>query len=172
MRRAAILAAGAIALGIAACSSVPADSRIGVFAPDRAQFPPIADFLDHRCGSLDCHGNSQRNLKLYGCEGLRLSSMDVPGCRRQVAGGVDTTGAEYDASFRSIVGLEPQVMSAVVKDGGKHPEYLTFVRKARGEESHKGGALVVPGDDQDKCIASWLTGQTDTDSCTSALMNH
>jgi hypothetical protein len=43
------------------------------------------------------------------------------------------------------------------------------VRKARGTEAHKGGQLITPGDDQDKCITSWLAGATDTTSCVNAF---
>jgi hypothetical protein len=152
---------------LVACSGVPDNARIGVTAPDETQFAPVSALLDHRCGSLDCHGTRQRNLIIYGCEGLRLDDAGVPGCRR--SGGVDTTAAEMDATYRSLVGLEPAVMSAVVQGKGQSPDLLTFVRKARGQESHKGGALIVPGDSQDICIASWLSGATDTDACTKAL---
>ncbi len=152
---------------IGACSSPPADARIGVVAPDRAQFAPVAGYLDHRCGSLDCHGSARRNLVIFGCEGLRLGDAAVPGCRRM--GGTDSTEEEIDATFRSVVGLEPAVMTAVVNGKGEHPELLTLVRKARGQESHKGGALVVPGDAQDVCVASWLSGATDADACAAAV---
>ena len=75
---------------------------------------------------------------------------------------------EHLATYRSLVGLEPTVMSAVVDGHGAHPELLTFVRKARGLEAHKGGSLITPGDDQDVCITSWLAGQTDLNACSSA----
>jgi hypothetical protein len=164
-----VLSAFPLAALLLACSAVPDNARIGINQPDRTQFEPVGNFLDHRCGSLDCHGSPQRNLVLWGCEGLRLDPMDVPGCRRM--GGKDTTEAELDASFRSLVGLEPAVMNQVVADKGQHPELLTFVRKARGEESHKGGALIVPGDAQDTCITSWLADATSVSSCTQALQN-
>ena len=151
---------------IGACSTPAEDARIGVAIPDRAQFAPVAGYLDHRCGSLDCHGSARRNLVIFGCEGLRLGDADVPGCRRM--GGTDSTADEIDATFRSVVGLEPAVMTAVVNGKGEHPELLTLVRKARGQESHKGGTLVVPGDAQDVCFASWLAGATDADACTAA----
>jgi hypothetical protein len=156
-----------IVAAAAACSGVPNDSRIGVNAPDRAQFDPVGKFLDHRCGSLDCHGDRQRNLLMYGCEGLRLDPKDTPGCR--ASGGKDTTSAEMDATYRSLVGLEPAVMSSVVSGHGLHPELLTFVRKARGDESHKGGILIAPGDVQDTCVTSWLQGKTDNNACANAL---
>jgi hypothetical protein len=159
-----------IAVGAAvaetACSSAPADDRIGVTPPDRTQFDAVGKFLVRRCGELDCHGARTRNLQIFGCEGLRLDEGDTPRCR--ASGGKDTTSAELDATYRSLVGLEPAVMSSVVQGSGAHPELLTFVRKARGAESHKGGVLIVPGDSQDTCITSWLAGTTDTAACDSS----
>jgi hypothetical protein len=168
-KRACFLAPFAIAAiaVISACSSVDDNARIGVDAPDETQFPPVSDLMDHRCGSLDCHGQTSRNLQIYGCEGMRLDPNDVPGCRN--AGGKNTTQAEYDATYRSLVGLEPAVMSQVVQGGGAHPELLTFIRKARGWEAHKGGGLMFPGDEQDVCITSWLAGKTDDATCVKAL---
>jgi hypothetical protein len=170
MRTVTVMVLLAIIGATYACSSVPSDSRIGVATPDRTQFPPVGDFLTHRCGELDCHGNAQRNFKVYGCEGLRLDSKDTPGCPSMLGPmATATTDAEYDATFRSFVGLEPAVVSNVVKNGGKNPELLTLVRKMRGEESHKGGTLVTPGDDQDVCVTSWIAGQVDADACKRAI---
>jgi hypothetical protein len=153
-----------VVVGAFGCSGAPNDARIGIDAPDRASFDHVGMYLEHRCGSLDCHGNRQRNLQLWGGEGMRLAP------EAGITGDpLDTTPEELDASYRSIVGLEPAVMSAVVHGHGAQPNLLTFVRKARGTESHKGGALIKPGDDQDKCIASWLKGAVDDDACTNAL---
>ncbi len=171
----ALVSVHALVAAVAACSAVPADARIGILAPDDSEqgFGPVADYLDHRCGSLDCHGQTSRNFRVWGCEGMRLSPTDVPQCSRNL-GGTATTPDEHQATYRSLVALEPAVMSAVVAGHGAHPELLTFVRKARGIESHKGGSLITPGDFQDRCITSWLAGQTDLDeagvsSCRSAI---
>jgi len=173
------LVAGLAAVVVNACSFAPSDARIGVDAPSYSQFTAddgtmqltsAADFLDHRCGSLDCHGNSQRNLQFWGCNGQRLpaSPPNYPGCRS--SGGVNTTDPEYESSFRSLVGLEPAVMSSIVQAGAQgNPDLLTFVRKARGEESHKGGVLVTPGDDQDLCMTAWIIGPSNTAACARAI---
>lgn len=153
---------------VAACTGAPDNARIGVTTPDRAQFDKVGSYLDHRCGSVDCHGTRQRNLVIYGCEGLRLDPKDKPGCRSM--GGKDTTAAELDETYRAVVGLEPAVMSAVVVGKGQNPELLTLIRKARGDEAHKGGALVTAGDAQDTCVISWLGGATNADACAQALM--
>jgi len=150
-------------IGIAvACSTPASDARFSGAVPDRVSFPPVADLLVKRCGTLDCHGSAYRNLRLYGSQGLRLSPSDQPVSKGQ------TTQAEYDEDFRSVVGLEPEVMSTVVSEGGANPDRLTFVRKARGTEHHKGGSLMQAGDPQDQCITSWLAGQTDVAVCVSA----
>ncbi len=164
-KRIAFLIGLALALAVA-CGGPPDDARVGVVTPDPAQFPPVSLLLDHRCGSLDCHGARTRNLQVYGCEGLRLGTA-TPGCRN--ASGTDTTAEEHDATFRSLVALEPAVMTSVVQGKGQNPELLTFVRKARGTESHKGGTLVTPGDDQDICMTSWLAGAVDKNACARAL---
>jgi hypothetical protein len=163
----ALILSGSAFVVVAACSDASDTQRIGVVAPDRAQFDAVGKFLDYRCGSIDCHGTRARNLQIFGCEGLRLDPKDTPGCRK-MNGGKDTTAAELDATYRSLVGLEPVVMTSVVVGKGQHPELLTFVRKARGDDAHKGGILITPGDDQDHCITSWLGGNTDTGACTKA----
>ena len=55
-------------------------------------------------------------------------------------------------------------MSEVVDHHGD-PALLTFIRKQRGIEAHKGGKLVIPGDSQDQCVTSWLGGNTDVNAC-------
>ncbi len=151
-----------VALVAFAIACAPASNVASESVPDRASFPPVADLLVHRCGTLDCHGETARNLRLYGSLGLRLSPGDRP-----VSKGT-TSVAEYDEDFASVVGLEPEAMSAVVSQGGASPERLTFVRKARGAEAHKGGALFSPGDAQDRCVTSWLAGATDVADCRAA----
>jgi hypothetical protein len=160
--RLAALAALACAVALPVLGCVDADDRFDITAPPLSQFPPVGAMFVHRCGSLDCHGQTGRNLRIYGREGLRLSSKDIPG-------GDPTTTAEYDADYRSAVALEPEIMSQVVEDGGEDPSRLTLVRKPRGEESHKGGTLIHVGDPQDICLTSWLAGTTDTSSCGAAL---
>lgn len=145
---------------LVACS--PQTSQTVEAVPDRASFPPVAELLVKRCGTLDCHGQTGRNLRLYGSLGLRLSATDRPVSKGQ------TSKDEYDQDFDSVVGLEPEILSAVVSSGGANPERLTLVRKARGAEAHKGGTLWHAGDSQDLCVTSWLSGHTDVADCVNA----
>lgn len=138
-----------------ACAPVQ-NQTIGIDGPpyDVNTFKPVADYLENRCGTLDCHGQPGRNFRIWGCSGLRLDPTLSPA---SCAGPGRTSEAEYEATYRSLVGLEPQVMSTVyagcaaaVADGGPeyppgsscHPELLTFIEKARGLEAHKGGQLI------------------------------
>ncbi len=161
MRARAVGFVAIVACAITSCST-PESRPVALNEPDRASFAPVSAFLDHRCGSIDCHGSRYRNLKLYGKDGLRLSATDR--IFEQ-----ETTPKEIEANFRSVVGLEPERMSEVVREGGLHPERLSLLRKARGSDDHKGQALMAPGDDQDRCITSWLAGATDAEACKRAL---
>jgi hypothetical protein len=168
----ALAAALLSASAVSSCSAVPANQRIGIDAPSgsEAQFGPVGDYLANRCGTLDCHGSMSRNFRVYGCEGMRLDPKTLPGCSSILVPGQPpmintTTPAEHAATYRSLVGLEPTVMSEVYDNQGEHPELLTFVRKARGLEAHKGGAIITPGDVQDICITSWLARNTNATAC-------
>jgi hypothetical protein len=120
-------------------------------APRRDQFPHVENAMLPHCGTLDCHGQISRNLRLFGLHGLRLSPDANP---------LDgtTTREEYDASYWSVVGLEPEVMSRVIAEKGARPGRLTMIRKARGIEQHKGGQLMDEADALDTCIVGWLAG--------------
>lgn len=72
-----------------------------------------------------------------------------------------TTATELDEYFLSVISLEPELTSAVVRERGAVPERLTLVRKARGAEDHKGETVVREGDAADRCVTSWLAGHTD-----------
>jgi hypothetical protein len=146
-----------------ACSTPPTDARFVETAPDGGPtFVPVADMLVHTCGTLDCHGTQFRNLRLYGREGVRWDKDASPTVNDA---GLGTTATEYEQDYLSVVGLEPEVMSQVVSQGGAAPERLTLVRKGRGTEAHKGGSLYKIGDDRDVCLLSWLAGKTDTTAC-------
>lgn len=148
----------AVAAAIA-CSSPPSDARFVAAQPDTTTFPAVALMLVQACGSLDCHGTLSRNLRLYGNTGLRYSDADVPTALSP------TTQDEIEQDYGSVVGLEPEIMSAVVTSGGAQPERLTFYRKPRGLESHKGGTVIDAGDARDRCLTTWLAGAADTSSC-------
>ena len=141
----------------------PIKARVELLAPDRAGFEAVADAMQPHCGTLDCHGQVGRNLRLFGARGLRLDRGGNPSDD-------STTPGEYDATFWAVVGLEPELLTAVIRDAGAEPERLSLIRKARGHERHKGGALMQTGDDLDRCLLSWLTGPPARANCLTAAM--
>jgi len=151
-----------IVAAVSACSSPPSAGHFVPQAlPDPVTFSPVAELLVVRCGSLDCHGRVGRNLRLYGSAGLRFAASDrplIPLC--------DTTD-EVTQDYDSVIGLEPETMSAVAS--GADPSELTLVRKARGAEAHKGGTIWSVGDDADICLTGWLTGKPATSDCASSV---
>jgi hypothetical protein len=134
-----------------------AQERALLSAPSRTDFPDVGTALQLRCGTLDCHGQVGRNLRLYGYGGLRLSAMETPN-------GDPTTDQEIAACYDSVVGLEPEILSEVVTLRAD-PDQLTLVRKMRGIERHKGGQQTREGDDLDRCVVLWLTGKHDPVPC-------
>lgn len=155
-RLAALFVGVSVSLG---CSSVEQKS-VAIDTPDRTQFPQVADAISPSCATLDCHGQVGRNFRMYWQRGLRLDPAARPGEG-------ETTPDEYDLTFRSLVALEPLKMDAVVK-GTQKPDSLTLVRKARGTEAHKGGAMNPLGSDADRCLVSWLSGAIDSAACKAA----
>jgi hypothetical protein len=165
----AILVVSVTLLAWPVSCSPPSNARIGVDTPNETLFPPVANLLAYRCGSLDCHGSPQRNFVIWSCYGLRLDPDAGAGCLNFKTGR-GTTNAEYDATYRSLVGLEPLVMSQVVASGGANPDLLTLVQKARNEQEHKGGKVWAAGSPDDLCVAQWLADQAGSAAtCLSAL---
>jgi hypothetical protein len=49
------------------------------------------------------------------------------------------------------------------------PSELLLITKGKDEEKHKGKKIIEDGDYLDRCLSSWLRGQTDTAACQNAL---
>jgi hypothetical protein len=122
------------------------------------RFPAVSNVLSAHCGSLDCHGNVGRNMRVYGLYGLRLDPAARPD-------GTPTTPLEYQMTYDAVVTLEPEILAAVLADSGRQPERLTMIRKERGTEHHKGNAIFRENDDGDRCLVSWVSGAVDIGAC-------
>jgi hypothetical protein len=144
---------------LVACGTGSGVSTLSIPPPE--DFAPVSTALANSCGSLDCHGRAGQNLRLYGEIGLRLDPADVPS-------GDETTPFEHDANHRSVVMLEPETLASVWLDGGREAGRLTLVRKARGREAHKGGAVFPEGEAGDRCLLSWLSASIDVEACATA----
>ena len=133
-------------------------------AKDGSLFQPVSDVLEKRCGTLDCHGTSFRPLRIYGQLGLRLpvAQKDWTGKPEDYAkyysgdGSIPTTADELLANYQSVIGLEPDLTTQVVEQK-LLPEALTFIRKPRLAEKHKGGKIWDQAKAGDLCLTAWIT---------------
>lgn len=198
-----VASAGAVAAAatLFACAPSPDPNRAtavgfvdpsGALDPDPVQFKEqsVSKFLERRCGTLDCHGRSERPLRIYGERGLRLPN---DAGLRPTQGG--TSNEEVVANYRAVVGLEPELMSRVVAAHAQgtcalpgEPQDLPCERRlllvskplacnlnssigcngtAQGIE-HKGGAVIGVGDDGYTCLVSWLQGSANGVACEKA----
>jgi hypothetical protein len=130
--------------------------------PEGDAFRPVAQVVIERCGSLDCHGSKYRNMRLVGFGTTRLDPSHRPDAP-------ETTAAEVQANYDAVVALEPDLLREVAAEGGARPERLTFIRKSRNIEDHKGGQRIVVGDEADRCILSWLKNEVDPAVCKAAV---
>jgi hypothetical protein len=171
MRRAKLaLLLGALAGGAAVTSSCDdsLNARDEYLCPDKAVYTThVSELMERRCGTLDCHGNSFRPMRLYGELSLRHQQED------NVTGGNATTDREKDANYLTVCSIEPERLSEVASDpGGQSVNQLLLVRKARGTEGHKGGKVFNAFDDADLCVVGWLRGDSDksvAQACAKAL---
>jgi hypothetical protein len=176
----AALTGAVVAATTQACAPVDDSAVTEVDAPSLDEFvgvnltatqAGVSRVLELRCGSLDCHGQVGRAMRIYGQDGLRFvdDAGDQPGVQ-------PTTDTEHQANYQSVIGLQPEEMSLVV-DQLAPPEALLLLRKPLQLERHKGGAVFVEGDDAYQCITSWRessagdagSGGTDFTACGAAI---
>jgi hypothetical protein len=139
---------------------VPAPS-FPQFAGD-ANNPGVHAFLERRCGTLDCHGQTGRPFRLYSSGGLRKAN-DAG----LVAGGGPDTPEEVLANYESLTGLQPEELIRVVS-GLDPPTSLLVVAKPLGLQTHKGGQVLATGDSGNACLESWLVGHIGLAACNDA----
>jgi hypothetical protein len=129
--------------------------------PPPESFRPLGDVLEVHCGTLDCHGSQERNLRIYGTYGIRLAPDGVSGTG-------STTEEEYRATYDAIIAIQPEVLSTIVQEGGSRPERWIVVTKGRGTEVHVGEGQLPAGSSGDVCLTSWLAGLPNDAACVDA----
>jgi hypothetical protein len=166
-------AAAVLALGGALSCSIPTQSSTDPIGdlPDKASFLDnnVSEFLEHRCGGLDCHGQVGRPLRLYGQWGLRLKEKDDG--QRDTS---PTTEDEKAENYLTVVGLEPENLAACFASKGV--EFATFqlLKKPIDIEGqgvrHKGGPVLRPtqNDAGWQCLYGWVSGKVEKDQCDEA----
>jgi hypothetical protein len=147
----------ALAAGAARCALPDAGATVQTVCPSREAFTSVSPFLEDGCGTVDCHGQPSRPLRIMGYYGLRLSPSDYPG-------GNPTTVAEVDANWEAVCGLQPELMTEVVM-GQAAPGSMLLLMKPLDETHHKGGLVILPGSDGETCLTSWLSGAVDAAAC-------
>jgi len=108
---------------------------------------------------LDCHGAPARNLRVYGKRGLRFDGSHVTGAM------VDTTPSEIGATYQSLLGLQPEMLSQVFAERGRDPQRWIVITKARGLENHVGKDRLPSGSPGDRCLVTWASGTLDKAAC-------
>jgi hypothetical protein len=158
-----------MALGAAlliACASTPDDAqtpRLVVTGLDRASYEAMVHpVILRQCGTVECHGTLPRGMRVYGEIGLRLDAATTG----------TTTSEEAQATYVSIVGLQPEKTSAFTARSPRTPDDaydLLVLSKPLMRERHRGGLSLRKGEPAEQCILSWLLGAVDAGACTSAL---
>ena len=166
----------AAATTLLACEEIPSAGLLQC-AP-LEDFKPVSNVLERRCGTLDCHGEYARPLRIYGQTGLRFvteEEVQNPDLAREndtISGGKGTTVEEVELNWRSVCGLEPERTAQVVA-GSLSPRELMLIRKPlqleTSLEKHKGGQLFLSGGPGEVCVSCWLQGFPDTTECADAL---
>lgn len=171
----------ALSFSLVGCLGVPGPQSNS--CPDEATFKnEVMPVIETRCGSLDCHGNIARPLRVYGQTGLRLIDLtdstdsnknQISDALEQLIFGSDiaektknypgldakeTTDKEKKQTRRSICGLQPEQMTPVLQ-GELDPDKLLLFSKPLLLERHKGGKVMAKGSRDYDCIKSWLLAQ-------------
>jgi hypothetical protein len=171
-----MLRSGFVALALAltasatgSCALPTQDKAKGGPVPDKASFVDngVSTFMERRCGSLDCHGQPGRPLRLYSEWGLRLKAKE-DGSRDSS----QTTEDEQNENYLSVVGLEPENLARCYKTKGEDRATFQLLQKPLGIEGggirHKGGAVIrdTQSDPGWLCLFGWASGgEVDKDQC-------
>ena len=118
----------------------------------RAEVQP---YVGLRCGSLDCHGDSERALRIFAEHGLRESDQQ----REQPES--DTEIAANTAAFAALASA----------DGvDEHLALLKGLDPGAGGMGHVGDVIWQTRQDSGYlCVRAWLSGASDATACAAAL---
>ena len=151
-----------MAILFASCISEEDEGSSDLACPSDDQWPQVSQVVEKRCGTLDCHGDPSRPLRVYGRNGPRLDPNLI------VGGDAGTTTDELAANRLSVCGLEPERMDAVIA-GEEDLLTLSVVRKPILDEAHKGGRVFLQTSPGYICFASWIEGEADLAACEEEL---
>jgi hypothetical protein len=157
----------ALFAGNIGCASTPDDGsrpELTVTDLDRNAYQSfVQPVMERHCGSLDCHGKLPRGLRVYGEDSLRL-----PNDAGLTVGNGKTTADEAQATYVSIIGLQPEKMDEFARKSPRTSDDaygLLLLSKPLAIERHRPGASLRKGEPAERCITSWLIGAVDTAAC-------
>ena len=172
MNRASLFAfvlATTIGMGALSCANQSQPLQVGPL-PDRDSFlaQGVSNFMEKRCGSLDCHGQIGRPLRIYSDWGLRYRSENDG---KRVTG--PTTDEEQRENYRSVIGLEPDQLSDCVVTQGAYVDFQLIKKPldiSGGGINHKGGPVIRVGDGDPgwRCLHGWIRGEPSKQKCDEA----
>jgi hypothetical protein len=128
----------------------------------------VSQFMEVRCGAIDCHGQVGRPLRIYSQNGLRYRA----GESGRVSG--PTTNEERQENYLSTVGLEPEALSECFLNGGATFRFQLLQKPldmANDGVRHKGGPVLRPAENDHgwQCLYGWAQGELDPEECKQAL---
>jgi hypothetical protein len=113
----------------------------------------VHPYIALRCGSLDCHGDSQRALRLQSEHGLRATD------------GLRSMPVSPDELIANT-----HAFAALADEGVPHLALLKGLGPANGGMAHLGGAIwtdtSAPGY---QCLRAWIERGDDAVACTAAF---
>ena len=120
----------------------------------------VQPYVGVRCGSLDCHGDSGRPLRIYAQDGLRL---------RDDLRETDITVEEIARNVEAFAGVSPDIAAP-----DEHLALLKGLATSAGGIAHEGDDIwQTTGETGYQCILAWLAGnsqdQAARDACIAAF---
>lgn len=114
----------------------------------------VQPYVARRCGSLDCHGNPGRLLRIYSRHSLR-----APGTPRSSG----MTQREYQENLQSFAAMDrPEAGEGFILKKGLSID--------AGGLAHVGGDVWTSVEEPGyRCIDAWLKGSQDPKACQSAV---
>lgn len=153
----------------AGCQEFPSEQSFACAPFD--EFQPVSAVMERRCATLDCHGQLARPLRLYSARGMRRIVLEEEvNDPTNVTAGRGLTNEELYDNWRSVCGVEPEVMDAIQRGEAQATDHL-MMRKSLGIERHKGDILFIKGDEGSKCLSGWLEGNLEPAFCDLAILD-
>ena len=139
------------AVYLASCTNIE-QAEVTLDGRDEATYGLwVEPYVSLRCGSLDCHGDKGRPLRLYGAGGLRS---------RPELRGEFTAPEEVRASVLAFTGVSPDIGTA--DDNARHLAMQKGLAVDAGGLAHVGGDIWASVDEPGyRCLHGWLEGRAD-----------